>query len=88
MIAARAAATFKAWPDPNVFDAKRPAGGRERGAPVGAQVVSRDERFSTEHPLGLFADGPRTSAFALGELQSALKRYDAVPGETSPCCED
>jgi hypothetical protein len=35
-------------------------GGGERGAPTGAQAVSRDRCFSAEHPLGLFADGPLT----------------------------
>ena len=38
---------------------ERLAGGRERGAPPGAEVVPRDRRLSTEHPVGLFADGTR-----------------------------
>ena len=30
------------------------AGGCERGAPPGAEAVSRDKRMSAEHPAGLF----------------------------------
>src|SRR5262249_59186399 len=35
------------------------AGGRERGRPAGRGAVSRDECFSGEHPVGLFADRTR-----------------------------
>src|SRR5262249_26372342 len=36
-----------------------PAGGRERGRPAGRGAVGRDQCFSGEHPVGLFADSTR-----------------------------
>ncbi|HJZ76422.1 MAG TPA: hypothetical protein VKE51_32025, partial [Vicinamibacterales bacterium] len=35
------------------------AGGRERGRPAGRGAVGRDQCFSGEHPVGLFADRTR-----------------------------
>src|SRR5262249_9608200 len=35
------------------------AGGREQGRPAGGGAVGRDQCFSGEHPVGLFADRTR-----------------------------
>src|SRR4029077_12427080 len=40
-----------------------PAGARERARPAGRGAVSRDESFSGEHPVGLFADRTRAHRF-------------------------
>ena len=38
------------------------AGGRERGAPPGAEAVSRQHCISAEHPVGLFTARTRRGA--------------------------
>ena len=66
MIAARRGQRSKPGARSPIFYAKRPAGGRERGAPVGAQGrLTSTSAFRPEHPLGLFADGPRNPALPI-----------------------
>src|SRR5262249_31063714 len=47
------------------------AGGRERGRPAGRGAVGRDQCFSGEHPVGLFADRTRLELI----LQSTLSSF-------------
>src|SRR5262249_13240558 len=67
------------------------AGGRERGRPAGRGAVGRDQCFSGEHPVGLFADRTRlelilqrTQRFQL--TSPTFRGRARLLAEANPCC--